>query len=365
MIFMSRTSLRYYMFALVAVMLGFYACEREDGEPDLDMRQFTRLYISFEEHRPEHQQPPADTNLRIIYPADSSVFAFNGRHVSPIEGGGVMHFSHELSAMFHASVNRGGTNDTVISILSVGSSGAVTNAGKIASRYYSNVKGMAYHQATNVLFVVNGTGPDAGVYIVESPRYSTKEKQPVKKLRNANLSMWGAAYENDVLFASKTTTSTASPAGIYVFEGITSKQVNEHDSIGSLHFDRILEIEDATSLRGLFYDTVKNVMAVTDANNGVGRILIFENFSSLVESESPITPTRIITGANTGLVRPVDVVLDTREEGAYLYVVDNSARKISRFLYTDDGDVAPDKVIDTSDLQYGKTPVSLALDTRS
>lgn len=360
---MSRTSLLYYTFALLAVALGFYACEREDGEPDLEMRQFTRLYVSFEEYRPKHQQPPADTNLRIIYPADSSEFTFNGRHVSNIEGGGTLYFARELSAMFHASANNRGTNDTLISILNVGSSGSVTNAGLLGSRYYSNVKGMAYHEAMNVLYVVNGTGPDAGVYVVESPRYSTKEKQPVKKLRNNSLNMWGAAYENDRLFASKTTTS---PAGFYVFDGITSKEVRPVDSVGvsPLTPDRILEIEDATSLRGLFYDTVKNVMAVTDANNGVGRILIFENFSSMVNSETPITPTRIIAGANTGLVRPVDVVLDTREEGPYLYVVDNSTRKISRFLYTDNGDVEPGKVIDATDFQYGRTPVSLALDTR-
>lgn len=359
---MSKTPLLYYMFGLLAVVLGFYACEREDGEPDLEMRQFTRLYVSFEEYRPEHQQPPADTNLRIIYPADSSEFTFNGRHVSDVKGGGVMHFAREVSALFHASVNRAGTHDTLISILNVGSSGSVTNAGKLGSRYYSNVKGMAYHHAANVLYVVNGSGPDAGVYVVESPRYSTREKQPVKKLRNSNLNMWGAAYENDRLFAAKTT----APSGIYVFDGITSKEVRPVDSVGvnPLTPDRILEIEDATSLRGLFYDTVRNVMAVTDAGNGVGRVLIFENFSSMANSETPITPTRIITGANTGLVRPVDVVLDTREEGAYLYVVDNNTRKISRFLYTDNGDVEPNKVIDASNLQYGRTPVSLALDTR-
>lgn len=359
---MSRTSLLYYTFALLAVVLGFYACERNDGEPTLDMRQFTRLYVSFEEYR-RPDQPPADTNLRIIYPADSSEFTFNGRHVSSVKGGGVMHFAHiasEVRAIFHASVNRAGTHDTLISILNVGSSGSVTNAGLLGSRYYNNVKGMVYHQAANVLYVVNGTGPDAGVYVVESPRYSTREKQPVKKLRNASLNMWGAAYENDRLFASKTT----APGGIYVFEGITRMEVNSQDSIGLLDYARILKIEDATGLRGLFYDTVNNVMAVTDASD-IGRILIFEDFSSMVGSETPITPTRIITGTNTGLVRPVDVVIDTREEGAYLYVVDNSARKISRFLLTDNGDVEPNKVINTSDLQYGRTPVSLALDTRS
>src|SRR5690606_19868564 len=111
---------------------------------------------------------------------------------------------------------------------------------------------------------------------------------------------------------------------------------------------RILEITDGEDqLRGLFYDTVKNIMAVAQMGDaetvGSGRILIFEDFSSMIDAET-ITPTRVITGANTGLISPVDVVIDTRPEGSYLYVADRAARKISRFRYTDEGNVEPDKV---------------------
>lgn len=358
---MSKISPIYYVFAMLAVILGFYACEREDGEPNLEMRKFTRLYVSFEEHTPSKNPP--DTNIRIIYPADSSVFAFNGRHVSQVQGGGSIYFEPQLNAIFQASVNSAGTNDTSIAVLSMGSSGSLSNAGLPKSRYYNNVRGMVYHLQTNVLFVVNGSGSDAGVYVMDRPRYANNEKQPVKKLRNSSLVMWGATYRNDMLFTSK----TSSPGGIYVFEGITSKEVSEADSIGQLNYDRILEIEGATNLRGLFYDTVKNVMAVAQMGDGAtvgsGRILIFENFSSMVNEET-ITPTRVITGSNTGLISPVDVVIDTRTTGVYLYVADRVARKISRFLYTDDGNVEPDKVIDTSNLQDGRTPVSITLDTR-
>lgn len=356
---MSKNSLLYIL-GLLVLIVGFYACERDDSEPSLEMRQFTRLYVSFEEYGTSNNR--ADTNIRIIYPADSSVFGFNGRHVAPIRGGGPISYERDLNAMFHASINPPGSNDTAISVLSLGSSGSLTNAGVMKSRFYSNVKGMAYHRALNVLYVVNGTGPDAGVYVVETPRYGNNEKQPAKKLRNSGLNMWGAAYQNDKLFASK----TSAPAGIYVFDKISSKEVNELDSIGSLSPERILEIDGAANLRGLFYDTVKNVLAVTDystATPSVGRILIFEDFSSMLEQEK-ITPTRIITGANTGLVRPVDVVIDTREAGVYLYVADREARKVSRFLYTDNGDVEPNKVLETGSLQYGRTPVSLTLDTR-
>ena len=362
---MSKISPIYYVFAVLAIILGFYACERDDAEPDLEMRKFTRLYVSFEEYTPTKNPP--DTNIRVIYPADSSVFSFNGRHVSQVQGGGPMYFEPRLNAIFQASVNRAGTNDTSIAVLNMGSSGSLNNVGLAKSRYYTNVRGMVYHHRTNVLFIVNGAGSDAGVYVMERPRYANRESQPVKKLRNSSLAMWGAAYQNEKLFTAKTSSTTDSPAGIYVFEGIANKEVNPQDSIGRLEPTHLLEIDGASNLRGLFYDTVKNVMAVAQMGEpgtaGSGRILIFENFSDLL-AEQTITPTRVITGAKTGLVSPVDVVIDTREEGVYLYVADRTERKISRFRYTDDGDVEPDKVIDTSTLKDGRTPVSLTLDTR-
>jgi hypothetical protein len=48
----------------------------------------------------------------------------------------------------------------------------------------------------------------------------------------------------------------------------------------------------------------------------------------------------------------------------YLYVADRAAKKVSRFRYTDDGNIEPDDVIDTSGLQFGVTPVGLSLDAR-
>ena len=357
----------YSIFAMLAVVFGFYACEREDGEPELEMRKFTRLYVSFEEYNPSSNPP--DTNIRIIYPADSSVFRFNGRYTSGIKGGGPIYYeSHpSINAVFHASANRSGINDTTIAVLSMGSSGSLNSQGLPKSRFYSNVRGMAYQLRSNSLFIVNGSGQNAGVYIMDKPRYGNNEKQPIKRLRTSGLSMWGAAYRNEQLFSSKTTATDGSPAGIYVFDNLADVPVRA-DSTADISPARTLEIEGATNLRGLFYDTVKNVMAVTqmgDGSPGNGRILIFEDFSTLSSgSNAIIKPTRVITGANTGLISPVDVVMDTRKEGVYLYVADRGARKVSRFRYTDDGDVEPDKVIDTSSLQGTSTPVSVTLDTR-
>lgn len=358
---MLKLSPLYYAFALITLALGIYACERDDAEPELEMRKFTRLYVSFEEYTAAKNPP--DTTIRLIYPADSSVFSFNGSHRSDVKGGGTIYFSNHLNAIFQASTNQAGTNDTAIAVLNVGASGSLNNVGLPKSRYFNNVRGMAFHPQTNTLFIVNGSGPDAGVYVIDRPRYANREKQPFKKLKNGELTMWGAAYADDKLFASK----TSAPGGIYVFNGISRKEVSEVDSVGRLDYERILEIEGATNLRGLFYDTVKNVLAVVQTGSqgvvGSGRILIFDNFSSMLD-QAKITPTRVITGASTGLVAPVDVVIDSRETGVYLYVVDRVERKISRFFYTDHGNVAPDKVLDASGLKDGRTPVSITLDTR-
>lgn len=364
---MSKTSRIYYAFAFLAVVFGIYACEDDGVEPDDANRVLrSRLYVSFEEYGTSDEVP--DTTLRLIYPADSSTFEFADSHVSQVQGGGSIYFNPFLKSIFQGSFNNDGEGtDTLISSISVDLQGRLNNGSRRGSRYYSSVRGMTYHAPTNSLWVVNGAGDDAGVYVINQPTQGGRvgdEKQPRKKLRNSDLNMWGAAYASDVLFTSK----LSAPMGIYVFENISTMPVQESDSVATLNPARTLQINGVTNLRGLSYDTVKNVLAVADFADGetpgTGRILIFENFSDLSRTSGSITPTRIISGSNTGLTAPVDVALDMRREGIYLYVADRAARKVSRFKYTDDGNVEPDKVIDTSGLRYGRTPVGLALDAR-
>lgn len=368
---MSKTPIIYYMFAMLALVLGFYACEDDNARPEFEITQISRLYVSFEEYGTTDER--ADTTIRVVYPADSSVFAFSESHVSQVEGGGPIYFNPYIKTIFQASVNNsqegqeGDGVDTVISTVQVTQTGILNNSGNgLRSRYYNKVKGFVYHAATRSLLVVNGAGPQAGIYVVDNPGSAGIQKQPYKKLMNPDLDMWGATYQSDRLFTSK----ISAPAGIYMFQNLTTRSVRASDSVATLNPERILQIEGATTdLRGMFYDTVKNVMAIAEMGDGTtvgsGRILIFDNFSNSVNGNSDvIRPSRVITGANTGLISPVDVVIDTREGGAYLYVADRAAKKVSRFRYTDDGNVEPDKVIETSGLRFGETPVGLTLDAR-
>ncbi|NGM66418.1 hypothetical protein [Sphingobacterium sp. SGR-19] len=364
---MSKTTIIYYVFGMFALVLGFYACEDDSVGPEFEIRQISRLYVSFEEYGTTDER--ADTTIRVIYPADSSVFAFSESHVSQVEGGGPIYFNPYVKTIFQASVNSeaSGGVDTVISTVGVSQTGLLNNSGNgLRSRYYNNVKGFVYHAATRSLLVVNGAGPQAGIYVVDNPGSAGNQKQPYKKLINQDLDMWGATYKSDRFFTSKIN----APAGIHMFQNLTTMSVRASDSVATLNPVRTLRIEDATTnLRGLFYDTVKNVMAIAEMGDGTtvgsGRILLFDNFSSLISGSSDvIRPSRVITGANTGLISPVDVVIDTRASGVYLYVADRAAKKVSRFRYTDDGNVEPDQVIETSGLRFGVTPVGLTLDAR-
>src|SRR5690606_36834548 len=367
-LFMSKISpIIYYVLAALALVLGFYACEEDDDVgPGLEISEISRLYVSFEEYGTTDER--ADTNIRIIQPADSTVFTFRESHVSQAQGGGPIYFNPYVKTIFQASANREEvTNglDTVISAVEVQQTGRLNNVGNgIRSRYYSKVKGFVYHAATRSLLAVNGEGTDAGIYVVDNPRSTGNQKQPYKKLVNENLNMWGAAYESDRLFTSK----ISAPAGIYMFQNLTTLPVRASDSVATLNPVRTFRIEGASEkLRGLSYDTIKNVMAIAELGDGTtvgsGRSRIFDHFSRLIEGNTDvIRPSRVITGPNTGLISPVDVAIDMRASGVYLYVADREAKKISRFRYRDEGNVEPADVIDTSGLLYGRTPVGLALD---
>ena len=88
-----------------------------------------------------------------------------------------------------------------------------------------------------------------------------------------------------------------------------------------------------------------------------GRILFFEGFSTYTTNEE-ITPTRIITSAV--LKQPMDVAIDSRTDGKYIYVADPIAKRVFRFLIDDVGDKEPNISLNLN----GRSPQSISLDAR-
>lgn len=364
---MSKLSVLFKSFAVIAVIVLAYSCERDDAEPELETTRFSRLYVSFEEYETS-TSGERDTNIRIIYPADSSEFKFRIKHIADAHGGGTIYFNPYLRSLVQASANRQGLPDTAVYMMSLSEkTGLLNNRAQFENKFFSFVKGLTYHPRTKSLYVVESRGGNAGIYVISSPENKgtgrIKYTATVAKFLTPGLSTWGAAMASEAIYTS----NLGAEPGIFVFKDMVAKikQVSKEDSTLTIKPDRNLRIADATNLRGLAYDTTKNIMAVVDYPNnqegvGSGRVLVFANFSSMTDHET-ITPTRIITGPSTLLEQPTDVAIDTRKEGKFLYVADRKAKKVMRFKIDDQGNVAPDKIVDTKTMG---TPVGLALDTR-
>ncbi|KGE15979.1 hypothetical protein [Sphingobacterium deserti] len=345
---------------ITCLLISFFAvsCSDEDTDPSGRITDISRLYVSFEEYQTNTDGVP-DTNIRIVRKADSSVFELDSAHLSMARGGGVILFNPFLKSIIQASHNNEVQRDSSIYVTTVQERGQLVNGGMMASPWLKKVRGLAYHRASDALFVVNADGERSGIFVIDRPNSISQNRRPWKQFFTGDLNMWGSAYRANTLYVGK----QGDAPGIYVFENIVNRQVNTADSTASLAPTRVLTIEGARNLYGMTYDTVKNILAIAEHGDGTtlgtGRILLFDNFSGMA-SGSSISPSRIITGVASQLTQPVDVAIDARSSGQFIYVADRK-NKILRFRLTDNGDVTPDRIFDTTD--YG-TPVGLALDSR-
>ena len=89
------------------------------------------------------------------------------------------------------------------------------------------------------------------------------------------------------------------------------------------------------------------------ANQSGRSILIFDNASTLATGS--VTPTRIISGGNTGFANPIDVAVDTINN--LLYVADGTSILLFTSASTINGNVAP-----TSNINVGVTIGGILLD---
>src|SRR5690606_5544880 len=159
---MFKNNILYKVFAVIGLLVGVYACEQDDAEPVLEMKKFSRLYVSFEEYMSSNQGV-SDTNVRVIYPADSSEFKYSLGNVSQAKGGGVIYFNPFLKTLFQASGNLSGIVDTGVYIMDVGEkTGVLTNRGRIRHRLLSNARGLAYNRSYDDLYIVNSSGNYSG-----------------------------------------------------------------------------------------------------------------------------------------------------------------------------------------------------------
>jgi len=356
------------LFSIFSIILVF-ACERTDDEPPVDA-SISRLYISYSNYQPNADALKYNNVVLLPYADDSTnMGAVIQPFISDVQGGNSIYFHPSSQRIFHSSINRSSI-DTFMSKLSVGElTGALEIQPRIPNQVLKSVKGMVFHPNLDRLYFIN-VEPNPNVYVFDRPRGLSDDRKPGQTLSFANpgeLTPWDLAIVNSNLYMSKSGTD----GGIDIYENLISSR----DSVRSgLTPARSLIVADASNIRGMSIDTVNNMLALTDfvqSGSGEtasyqGRILLFDNFSSISENSGTITPTRIIAGALTELKQPVDVELDFRKDSKYLYVADPASKAVYRFLKSSNGNVAPDNVYQYKQERMPdvSTPVSISLDAR-
>ncbi|MHC8948030.1 hypothetical protein [Sphingobacterium hungaricum] len=339
---------------LVVIGLGFVtSCIRDDAEPASQDVNNARLYFSTLEYQ-TNTAVAAYNNAYLISPPDSPSFenislSFN----SGARGGSVIYFDRNLQMVFHSSQNNLGDLDTTIYGLSVGTTGVLSSKSKIGNRLFQSIKGMAYDLGEDRLYAYDNISK--AIYVTTAPRSKINYAAIVTSFMLQNISGWALSLVGPDMFMTK----TGANGGIAIFENITSKTNATYTAFTP---DHTITIDGSSNIRGISYDTVKDVLVLTDyelsGNESIGKIYIFENFKDS-KDQSTLVPTRTITGAATGLLQPMDVAIDNRSTGKFIWVADQRAKKILRFNISDNGNVEPDAAFNST-----YTPVSLALDTR-
>ncbi len=366
----------YITLLLLAIVTCLTSCVREDDEPALAKVAISRLYVSFSDYQLDEGQTPYN-NVDIIDPADSLThFEPSLSYNSSAKGGGAILFNPIAKYIFQSSANAGGiVKDTSIQVMSVNPvTGAPGSNGLISNGLLTGVKGLAYHynNGSENLYVADLGVKDVrppSIYLFQRPgSYRGKAKRN-QQISLGKLVPWTMAFKNAEDNSDLYVAVNGEKKGIAIFKDILRKNQPADSVLSETAFPpkAVLTIADQGEIRGFSYSARKDLLAVacyTQGNNGaksVGRILLFEGAGALlaVSGDRAIQPTRIITGALTGLEKPLDVAIDNRDGAKYLYVADGDTKIVSRFLITDKDNVEPNKK-----KQYTLTPVALSLDAR-
>jgi len=361
----------YITLLFFAIVTCLTSCVREDDEPALAKISVSRLYISFSEFQLDESRPPYN-NIDIIDRADTLTFEPALSYNSGIKGGAGISFSPIAKFIFQSSANGAGSvRDTSIQIMSVNAeTGAPAYKGLISNGLLTNVKGLAYHynKGSENLYVSNigiGSNP-SHIYLFQKPGNFRGKAKRSQEIALGTLTPWTMAFKSTEDNADLLMSVTGEKRGIAIFRDILRKNLPADSVLTETQFPpkAVLTIANQGEVRGFSYSARQDLLAVacyTAGTANVGRILLFENASSLLSAtgDRAIEPTRIITGSATGLVRPLDVAIDNRDGAKYLYVADGDTKIVSRFLITDKDNIAPNKI-----KQFTLTPVALSLDAR-
>lgn len=351
-----------YLFPIF-VCVGLVSCQRDDDEPIKVTREISRLYVSTSDY-----QANATSDLHNVWavdPVDSATFPDISniyKFASAALGGNTIHYSALSNGLlFQSSVNSPVFRDTSIQVMNISRQGVITNSGIMGNRQFNKIRGMYYTVVNEGLLsqdylLALNVADTINLYAFDKPRNKRGFTKPRYRME-LDFKPWAILVNGNDVMMSKTEEN----GGIVVYKDFTKRLLNEVDTVlqGTKSFE--LTIAGANNIRGMSYSNNKDILVLTDyIGEGAateGRILVIENFSSYTANQT-IQPTRIIT--SNRLIQPLDVAIDPRENGKYLFVADPLARRVFRFLIADNGAVDPNQELNL----MNRAPQSLSLDAR-
>jgi len=335
-----RKILQLLLIGTMGLVLG--SCVRNDDEPLIPRVPISRLYVSLLEYQTDETADPY-SNLLIIDPANGEQAAGSFFNSGVKEGSGV-YFSPEVSRVFQGSVL-----DQSILLMSVTEVGIPQRSGQLRNENLTAIRGLHYHHDSRNLYVANNWTP-SGIYVFDNPLNRNGEVEALRYFPLGGVRPWGITMWDDNLLVVRTGAS----GGVNLYTNMSSRLGGTED----LSPQAILTVADANALRGVAYSEALDLLVLTEFEKG--QILLFENASRLFSGgTATITPTRVISGSNTGLAGPIDVAIDDRAGSQMLYVADKPSKTIFRFDLGGQGNVSP-----LFQAKLPLTPESIFLDAR-
>lgn len=306
----------WFRFVLLLTLLPvlFFGCVRNDDEPLIPRAPISRLYVSLFEFQTDETADPY-YNMGVLDPADAEVMNGSVFNSGVQEGSGVF-FSPEAGRLFQGSV----LNQTII-LMSVTDVGIPQQSGRISNEDLTAIRGLHYDHNNRNLYVANNWTP-SGIYVFDNPMNRNGEVEPLRYFPLGGVRPWGITMWDDQLLVVR----TGEQGGVNLYKDVTGQISGTEDMTP----DAMLTVSGTSSLRGVAYSKQLDLMVLTDYDQA--RLLVFENASELFnQGEATIVPTRIISGAATGLMGPTDVSIDDRADSELIYVADKRSKSILRF----------------------------------
>lgn len=332
-----------YFLLLLLIITCIVACKRNDDEPLLPPTRISRLYVSFSDVQTDDLAQPY-TNVAVFDPADSIAFDRPDYFNSQVMEGAGIFFSPSAKRVFQGSVQ-----NFMIKTFSISAAGVLGPATSFIDSTLTSQPDLAYDPLSTNLYVTNNLTNSIHVYANGTQRNGILKYGPNKRFELSSQPR-GLVLDNDsIMVVLRTSTDVNQIALLENPSKIDSGIVNPLKKI---------TVPGASDLRGIAYSRKLNLLVVSDL--GSSKVFIIENARDAFTQSLTITPDQSISGNLTGIINPIDVAIDDRDDKMFLYIVDRGNKKeVLRFKLSDRGNIAPNAFY-TFDL----TPASIYLDAR-